>query len=372
MPMTPFSLFCALAAHRNGVLPQITRADLAATGAGGRTLLMEAALAGNTEAVNRLCTLGADVHAVDAEGNTALHHAAAEGGHTAAALLAAGADPFVRNENGETPLVYALEGDTVFSLMPLLQAYRESGVRIDEDDAEPLYNEAVGDSVTALGMKRLRAEELAVLLSLGAPVGICDEAGDTPLLIAARRGWALEVNALLEAGANPNDCTPYPSRETALHLAVRAHNARCVKALLDYGADPDARDADGRTPLFIAFSQGQFGIAVVLAEGGAGLTARFTDAQIDVLYRTDIMCDLFPCITRDLMARIKDALLGFRRVHTPYYRNRNELPADYLLIAILYMQPALARLLVRRCPALLPPELAEPFYRFLSIFPLED
>ena len=80
-----------------------------------------------------------------------------------------------------------------------------------------------------------------------APVDILtarDQWGRTPLLAAILDGSALEVRALLRAGANPNDAltaptaTCFSSGETALMLA--AAEPQKLKLLLKFGADPMA------------------------------------------------------------------------------------------------------------------------------------
>ena len=66
------------------------------------------------------------------------------------------------------------------------------------------------------------------------------------------------VRALLRHGASANDrrggdpegATGVRAlNATALHYAARAGFLRTIEVLLDHGADPDARDSDGRTPL---------------------------------------------------------------------------------------------------------------------------
>lgn len=48
--------------------------------------------------------------------------------------------------------------------------------------------------------------------------------------------------------------------ETPLHLAARYQRADATKKLLDAGADPTARDADGRTPLHAAVAADAHGV----------------------------------------------------------------------------------------------------------------
>jgi ankyrin repeat protein len=66
------------------------------------------------------------------------------------------------------------------------------------------------------------------------------------------------VRALLDYGASANDRRAGDAdgatgvralNATALHYAARAGFLRTIEVLLDHGADPDARDSHGRTPL---------------------------------------------------------------------------------------------------------------------------
>ncbi len=87
--------------------------------------------------------------------------------------------------------------------------------------------------------------------------------GDTPLRLAAGLNRLSIAKTLLEAGADPNLGNALDSMP--LHLAVSGRQDRHgEKQLLAYGADPDARDCDGRKALDFAADPGQF--AALLAK----------------------------------------------------------------------------------------------------------
>jgi len=77
------------------------------------------------------------------------------------------------------------------------------------------------------------------------------------------------------AGAGPA-VHPLPAavsdRSTLLHVAAGCGAAEVVASCLEAGADPNARDARGRTPVLTAAYAGQFAPVMILAELGARLT----------------------------------------------------------------------------------------------------
>lgn len=75
------------------------------------------------------------------------------------------------------------------------------------------------------------------------------------------------VRALLEAGADPNAADP--RGYTPLHLAAARGDAGTVRLLLQHGADVRARTATGDTPIYVAAHWDQAEAAKVLLRAGA-------------------------------------------------------------------------------------------------------
>ncbi|WP_287253983.1 ankyrin repeat domain-containing protein [Mesorhizobium sp.] len=76
------------------------------------------------------------------------------------------------------------------------------------------------------------------------------------------------INLLLGRGANPNS---QRNRENALHIAARSGCLDCVKALVEAGADVNAKTKDGKTPLHLAKFKGQREVADYLIADGVVL-----------------------------------------------------------------------------------------------------
>lgn len=101
------------------------------------TDVMLAAFSGDTSSLQRLIEEGADIHAVNSNGETALHYASGNGQlETAEQLLKAGADPNTEDDGAYTPLWNAYEmGDE--ELVRLLIRYGA------DPNQEDIYGETV-------------------------------------------------------------------------------------------------------------------------------------------------------------------------------------------------------------------------------------
>jgi len=106
----------------------------------------------------------------------------------------------------------------------------------------------------------------------------------TPLMIAARYGHAKVMEILLQKGANVNAVNMF--NHTALHYAVEeglffprrlGRVLRCVKTLIEYGADVDIKSKYGDTALHEAARLKKDKVGIILAEllqAGADINAK--------------------------------------------------------------------------------------------------
>jgi len=101
-----------------------------------------------------------------------------------------------------------------------------------------------GEGALHIVVKRSDPTYLTVLINQpDVNVNIQDREGNTPLLVAAERGWDAGVTALLAKKANVN--LGNSGGITPLIRAVQVHDIEIVRALLDAGADPDKADFGG-------------------------------------------------------------------------------------------------------------------------------
>ncbi len=80
-------------------------------------------------------------------------------------------------------------------------------------------------------------------------------AGETPLMLAARTGQVHAVTVLLDAGADRNATETWNGQSALMWAAAEGH-VPVVQTLIDHGADIHARSNSGATPLLFAARKG--------------------------------------------------------------------------------------------------------------------
>ena len=94
------------------------------------------------------------------------------------------------------------------------------------------------------------------------------------LQVTVRFDMEIITRTYLEMGADPNSCSS-PSKATALHIAAAANVSRhMIRLLLERGADVEALDSEGRSPLHIAANSGAVSCALLLIEFGANMNSK--------------------------------------------------------------------------------------------------
>jgi ankyrin repeat protein len=287
---------------------------------GGLSALMFAARDGHIEAVRALLAAGAEVDFADPDGSTPLLVALMNGHWDVAKLLVdSGADVNLWDWWGQSPLYMAVDMNTLptGSRIELPTMDRATGMDLiglllakganpnAQLKLRPPYRNAVNDRLADPAIDQgatplLRAAKAAdlpamkVLLNAGAQVDLPNIYGHTPLIVAAsasrgratptRGGNVTEeqaidaVKLLLAAGANVNAagykgeeirtdrrCTGYVvvedcyKGETAMHGAALRGWTTLAEVLAQAGANMDAPDADGKTPLDYAMGRYRLG-----------------------------------------------------------------------------------------------------------------
>lgn len=177
-------------------------------------------------------------------------------------LLDMGVDINVRDSEGYTPLLTAVR--TRYNALAELLVARGADVNLaDNDDWTPLMYAAWRDS----------PEIVRILIGKGAPVNAKHAKGLTPLAVAAQHGKTQALKALLEAKPDI-DLTVGGAGYTPLMLALVGGFDNTAQALIEGGADVNAKNAAGITPLMIAAAGDRAASARLLLERGAKIDAK--------------------------------------------------------------------------------------------------
>ncbi len=218
---------------------------------------------------------GASITAWDRNGASPLHWAAAYGRQPGmASLLAAGADVDARSFVGFRPLHWwaIWSGDAA-----VFEALLAAGADLHARDGlgfTPLHEAAEESNLASV----------KALLDAGADVNARNGGGGGPILMAAYRGQDEVVELLLAAGADANqrgDVFAHSEWErgevTPLHMAASAlvdyvsspeATERVTALLLKSGAEINAEDWVGRTPLDDAIEQDNAAVQSLLRSHG--------------------------------------------------------------------------------------------------------
>jgi ankyrin repeat protein len=173
------------------------------------TLLHQACAKGKKSQVRELLDRGnEDVEALNKNGQTALFVAVSRGDKDIVQLLLEhGADPTARPPDSDSNIHSAVYNDRKTILKHLLSSSR---VGLDERNSKD----------------------------------------ETPLWVAVHRHHNSCIEALLDAGANPN-ARPV-GKDSMLHMAVAGDQKSIVKLLLERGVDLEEWNGAGESPLFRA------------------------------------------------------------------------------------------------------------------------
>jgi len=216
---------------------------------------------GDVEVVRGCLEKGADVNAKDTDGQTALHVAVGNKRKDVAdLLLSRGADVNAKDGKGYTPLYYAIWNEDLDTVKLLVTKGADVSCT-PKDGYPPLYHAVWNEDVNTVKLVKL-------LVDHGAKFDVKDQ-NDWTLF-----RYAVEWNRdLVEIFASKG------TDVSTLPLAACVGNLARVKSLVEQGADPNAKDEFGWTPLYWAASTGQEEVAAYLIGKGADVDAKTNDER---------------------------------------------------------------------------------------------
>ena len=241
------------------------------------TPLMIAARLGNVQAVQAMLAHGADANAKEvSHGQTVLMWAAAEGhSDVVRLLLAAHADVRARAKSWKQRVMICCQ---------IYEGDDDGAAVVERGGYTPLLFAAQSGDV----------ESARLIIAAGADLKETSPDGANALIIAAHEQQSDMAVFLVGAGVDPNDAR---AGYTALHIAATWGDQPLVKALLDHGADPNARLMKGSatkqmrsghaldhrlvgaTPFVLAACAGNLEVMKLLAAKGADLSIPLKDGR---------------------------------------------------------------------------------------------
>lgn len=187
-------------------------------------------------------------------------------------LISQGVPINAKDGSGRTALYWASQEDH----MPVVELLIDRGADIDSPSTGD-------DGWTPLIIAAYRGNDdiAGYLLEHGANINAMDKYGYTALSWAWGKHHLTIVRLLLTRGASANVPPvaygegPPKGKGTLLHRAVSTgEDEALIKLLIDNGADVNAKDGSGRTPLHMAVDRGRLATVKLLVESGADLTAK--------------------------------------------------------------------------------------------------
>ena len=243
-------------------------ADVNSRDSRGETPLMYAAAVGSVEAMKFLVGKGAEVNAQTELGSTALIWSSTDLAKVRC-LLDHGANVNMATKRGRTALFVAAMSDHSAEIVRLLVAKGADVKATDSFKNTTLSAAAVGNDTDTIGM----------MIEAGVDVNAAGVTGLTPLMVTAGfYGNLRATRMLLAKGAKVNVAAKAPflffpdppkagppalSSLTPLMATAPYGPAALIKMLLDSGADVNAKDMRGMTPLMLAVATDRQDPAVI-------------------------------------------------------------------------------------------------------------
>ncbi len=206
----------------------------------------------------------------DAFGRTALHCAVLRNNpDMVKTLLEQKANPKIEDENGYTPLDYAILHRNIVIAEIFFNCIGNAYSRVTKKDllglmskytwksdskttqTKPFFSsQELDQALIKLIRRKSRAVIIALAIQNGANPNARDKLNWTALHLAILHKNIKTIKIFLDHGANIEAVNNW--KWTPLHVAAWSNNIESVKLMLDYDANPNALDKNGCTPFALA------------------------------------------------------------------------------------------------------------------------
>jgi ankyrin repeat protein len=220
--------------------------------------LQSAVLAGAEKATEQLIAAGSLLNSQNYSGETALHQAGKNNNATIVRLLTAkGAQTEIQDSRGFTPLAAAAAYGAYDAASDLLKANALIDTR-DNSGSTPLYQAVSGEHIAVVRL----------LLVNSADIHALNARSLSPFRLSLTKNTQIAAEFYTDKLINKPDS----NGDCVLHILVNDGMSQdLITDALKHGANPNARNAKGDTPLMLALRRNDLNTAVVLMGGGASL-----------------------------------------------------------------------------------------------------
>lgn len=232
----------------------------------GKTALFIAVELNRISLIPALLNYGSDIFSVTATGATPFGKALADNSQTLPALTT---EKTVRaiDAEGNTPLLVAMRSNTGIDI---IRTILEKRAEVNAQNKE-------GESALHIAVRNNQADSGALLLESGANIYLANARSETPLFLTfyARAGSQRTAREIRMFMLNPAAMSARDSLgNTVLHHATMWRIDSVIPAIVERGANTEAINISGETPLFIAVKANAASTVRALLQAGASLTGR--------------------------------------------------------------------------------------------------
>ncbi len=269
---TPLHIACQQNLAEQGEILILAEADLFSANARGQTPVM-LALGSESGSILPWFFTPNTIKARDTSLNTPLHYSARAGSREGCIFLVnRGADMNAVNRDGRTPLMTAIQSNSLTAVNALLALGASVNVR-DTSGFSPLH---LSVQSGALPITQLLVKMKSI------QIDVRDFNGKTPLCVAVELNDTRSAELLLASGANP--VAGDAQGKTSLHLSVKLQDTKILSLLLEKTSFIEVRDDNGTTPLLEAMYRENAAAADVLVKAGASIHARDGSGESPLSY----------------------------------------------------------------------------------------